>query len=171
LPGTNSVEPPAGGFLASRGGSSAASGSPTPTRRTREQHDISKPKIYTYGTIRYAFTSVTGEPKTLGEALEDDNWRQAMDNEIQALHKNKTWHLVPPPEKINVIDSKWVYKVKKKSDGSIDRYKTRLVVKGFKQRYGLTTRTLLVLWSRLLQFINWMFIMLSCMVYLKKMFS
>ena len=78
---------------------------------------------------------MTGEPETLGEALEDDKWRQAMDSEIQALHKNKTWHLVSPPGKVNVIDSKWVYKIKKKSDGSIDRYKACLVAKGFKQRY------------------------------------
>jgi hypothetical protein len=39
--------------------------------------------------------------------------------------------------KVNVIDSKWVYKIKKKSDGSIDRYKARLVAKGFKQRYEI----------------------------------
>jgi hypothetical protein len=72
--GADSVEPPDGGFPASSGGSSAASGSPAPTRRTQAQHGISKPKNYTYGTIRYAFTSVTGEPETLGEAFEDGNW-------------------------------------------------------------------------------------------------
>jgi hypothetical protein len=60
-----------------------------------------------------------------------------MDSEIQSLHKNKTWHLVSLPGKVDVIDSKWVYKIKKKSDGSIDRYKARLVTKGFKQRYGI----------------------------------
>jgi hypothetical protein len=72
--GADSVEPPDGGFPASGGGSSAAFGSPAPTRRTQAQHGISKPKNYTYGTIRYAFTSVTGEPETLGEAFEDGNW-------------------------------------------------------------------------------------------------
>ena len=51
--------------------------------------------------------------------------------------KNKTWHLVPPHQGSNVIDCKWVYKVKKKADGSIDRYKACLVAKGFKQRYGI----------------------------------
>jgi histone deacetylase 1/2 len=38
---------------------------------------------------------------------------------------------------MNVIDSKWVWKVKRKADGSIDRYKGRLVAKGYRQRYGL----------------------------------
>ena len=49
------------------------------------------------------------------------------------------WTLVPPPPppRVNVIDSKWVFKVKKHSDGAIERYKARLVVRGFWQRYGL----------------------------------
>jgi hypothetical protein len=45
--------------------------------------------------------------------------------------------LVPPRVGTNIIDCKWVYKIKRKSDGSIDRYKARLVAKGFKQRYGI----------------------------------
>jgi hypothetical protein len=60
-----------------------------------------------------------------------------MDNEIEALHRNKTWHLVPCIPNTNVIDSKWVYKIKRKADGTIDRYKARLVAKGFKQCYGI----------------------------------
>jgi hypothetical protein len=42
-----------------------------------------------------------------------------MDNEYLALQKNKTWHLVPPKPKVNIIDCKWVYKIKRKPDGSI----------------------------------------------------
>ena len=38
---------------------------------------------------------------------------------------------------MNLIDSHWVYKLKRKSDGSVDRYKARLVTKGFKQQYGV----------------------------------
>lgn len=60
-----------------------------------------------------------------------------MDVEFDALHKNKTWHLVPPQKGKNVTDCKWVYKIKRKSDGEINRYKARLVAKGFKQRYGI----------------------------------
>jgi histone deacetylase 1/2 len=60
-----------------------------------------------------------------------------MDVEHQALVRNKTWHLVPPPKGKNIIGCKWVYKVKWKADGTIDRYKACLVAKGYKQRYGI----------------------------------
>jgi hypothetical protein len=60
-----------------------------------------------------------------------------MDDEFAALMKNKTWHLVPPTYGKNVIDCRWIYKVKRNADGSIDRYKARMVAKGFKQRYGI----------------------------------
>jgi hypothetical protein len=60
-----------------------------------------------------------------------------MDSEFLALLHNKTWHLVPPAPSRNVIDCKWVYKVKHKVDGSIDRYKAQLVAKGFQRRYGI----------------------------------
>ena len=60
-----------------------------------------------------------------------------MDSEYNALMKNKTWHLVPSKQGSNVIDCIWVYKIKRKSDGSIDRYNARLAAKGFKQRFGI----------------------------------
>jgi histone deacetylase 1/2 len=82
------------------------------------------------------FTS-TGEPDTLTEALGDAKWKYAMDEEYGALMENKTWHLVPPSKNKNLIDCKWVYRIKKRSDGTIERYKARLVAKGFKQRYGI----------------------------------
>jgi hypothetical protein len=60
-----------------------------------------------------------------------------MDDEYGALLKNETWHLVLPKQGANVIDCKWVYKIKRKVDGTIDRYKVRLAAKGFKQWYRL----------------------------------
>lgn len=54
-----------------------------------------------------------------------------------ALEKNNTWHLVPPQQGKNLIDCKWVFRIKRKSDGTIDRYKARLVAKGFKQHYRI----------------------------------
>lgn len=73
----------------------------------------------------------------MSDALADANWCAAMHTEHEALLRNKTWHLVPPIPGRSVIDCKWVYKVKQHPDGSIERYKVRLVAKGFKQRYGL----------------------------------
>jgi hypothetical protein len=105
--------------------------------KTRLQSGIRKEKVYTNGTVKYGCFSSTGEPQNLVEALEDKNWKGAMKIEYDALINNRTWHLVPPQKGTNVIGCKWVYKIKRKSDGSLDRYKTSLVAKGFKQRYGL----------------------------------
>ncbi|KAK1606029.1 hypothetical protein QYE76_029702 [Lolium multiflorum] len=77
------------------------------------------------------------EPDNLAEALEDSKWKCAMDEEYAALMENKTWHLVHASPHKNLIDCKWVYKIKKRADGTVERYKARLVEKGFKQRYGI----------------------------------
>ena len=51
--------------------------------------------------------------------------------------ENNTWDLVPPPENKNVIGSKWVYKVKRNADGSVERFKARLVAQGYSQSQGI----------------------------------
>ena len=60
-----------------------------------------------------------------------------MNDEFDALLQNQTWTLVPPLEASNVIGCKWVFRLKRKADGSIDRYKAQLVAKGFHQEPGL----------------------------------
>ena len=60
-----------------------------------------------------------------------------MEVEYTTLLKTNTWTLVPPPPHGNVISCKWVFKLKYKPDGSIDRYKVRLVAKGFNQTPGV----------------------------------
>jgi len=83
------------------------------------------------GTICYAHTVIASEePCNLQDALSSPCWKQAMDAEFDAFMKNKTWHLVPPQKQKNVIDCKWVYKVKCKADGTIDRYKPVLFQRG-----------------------------------------
>jgi hypothetical protein len=67
-----------------------------PGVRTRLQRGIRNPKQCTNGTVRYGMLSSTGEPLTLTEALNDQNWCKAMKEEYNALLENKTWHLVPP---------------------------------------------------------------------------
>jgi hypothetical protein len=110
---------------------------PLVVSRTRLQHGIKKPKTYTDGIISYGLFTTTGEPSTLGEALDDVRWHEAMNDEYQALMDNKTWHLVPPRSTRNIIDCKWVYRIKKNADGTIDKYKACLGAKGFKQRCGI----------------------------------
>lgn len=59
-----------------------------------------------------------------------------MNDEIDSLKKNGTWALVDGSEAQKVIDNKWVFKVKEKPDGGIERFKARLVVRGFTQQFG-----------------------------------
>jgi hypothetical protein len=117
----------------------ASTNDATPSRPTmRLQHDMHKPKIYTDGTVRWGIVAASvGEPTSVDEAMRDPKWVSAMDSEHSAFLRNKTWHLVPPPKGKNIIDCKWVYKIKRKANNTIDRYKARLVAKGYKQRYGI----------------------------------
>lgn len=77
------------------------------------------------------------EPSSYEEASHNKLWVEDMNKEIQALHRNDTWELVDLPKGKKAIGSKWVYKVKLKSDGSLERCKARLVAKGYNQRYGV----------------------------------
>ncbi|CAI7928243.1 unnamed protein product [Closterium sp. NIES-54] len=80
------------------------------------------------------------EPQTIHEArtdLDAAEWIKAADAELTALHANDTYSVVPRPPTCKPIPCKWIFKVKEHADGSIERRKARLVVKGFKQRDGV----------------------------------
>ncbi|KAK1612276.1 hypothetical protein QYE76_035949 [Lolium multiflorum] len=123
----------------------ATTSAPPPTGPvTRRRHGIHQPKQRTDGTVVWncviaAHTALkhTHEPRDYKEALRTPHWREAMETEFSALQANGTWKLVPPVSGVNLIDSRWVFKVKLHADGSIERYKACLVAKGYKQRYGL----------------------------------
>ena len=60
-----------------------------------------------------------------------------MDKELMMLKNADTWELVKPPENVNIVGSKWVYKVKKDAAGNIVHYKAQLVAQGFSQVPGI----------------------------------
>jgi hypothetical protein len=60
-----------------------------------------------------------------------------MQEEIDSIHMNDTWELTELPHDKKKIGTKWVYKTKYNSDGSVERHKAILVAKGFTQRYGI----------------------------------
>ena len=55
---------------------------------------------------------------------------------MRSLKSNDVWELVPLPAGNKAVGSKWVFKVKLGADGSVERYKARLVAQGFTQKYG-----------------------------------
>ena len=57
--------------------------------------------------------------------------------EIRALKNNQTWRIVDLPSEVTPIGNKWVFKIKRKSDGTIEMYRARLVAKGYNQVEGL----------------------------------
>ncbi|BBG98997.1 hypothetical protein Prudu_008549 [Prunus dulcis] len=69
------------------------------------------------------------------DALSNPKWMDAMNFEMDALNKNKTWDLVPLPRGKKTVGCRWVFTLKHKDDSSIDRYKDRLVANGYTQTY------------------------------------
>ena len=65
------------------------------------------------------------------------SWKEAVNSEIESILSNHTWELVDLPPGNKPLGSKWIFKRKMKDDGTIDKYKARLVVKGFRQKEGL----------------------------------
>ena len=76
----------------------------------------------------------TIEPTCVSQALSQPQWRDAMFSELTTLIKHETWDLVPIPLNYNPMGYKWVFRVKRKPDGSVDRFKAHLVAKGYHQR-------------------------------------
>ncbi|CAH9135713.1 unnamed protein product [Cuscuta epithymum] len=77
------------------------------------------------------------EPTSTDEALEIEVWRHAMQDEISAIEKNETWKLVNLPTEKKAIGVRWIYRTKLNPDGTVSKYKARLVVKGYAQNPGV----------------------------------
>ncbi|RDX82676.1 putative mitochondrial protein, partial [Mucuna pruriens] len=76
-------------------------------------------------------------PTLVQEALKDENWVQKMKEEMKALEKKSTWEIVDRPKDKIVVGCRWIYTMKCKSNGTLERYKARLVVKGYTQTYRI----------------------------------
>lgn len=72
-------------------------------------------------------------PYTYKQALVHKPWADVMLSEINALEANQTWDIVPRPPNKNIVDCKWLFKVKYTAEDQVDKYKARLVAKGFTQ--------------------------------------
>ena len=76
-------------------------------------------------------------PKDIQEALKVPEWRAAVMEEMRALEKNETWAVVEKPRGKKLVSCKWVFTLKYRADGTLDKLKARLVARGFTQTYGL----------------------------------
>ncbi|MCO5594866.1 hypothetical protein L7F22_048901 [Adiantum nelumboides] len=113
---------------------------PGPRRSNRVRFPVERLTYDGYVTNHYAYMAKVFqdvEPTCFEDAIGNENWKNAMDEEMAELDVNQTWELVPLPGDKKAIGCKWVYKVKHKADGTIEIYKARLVAKGYAQTYGI----------------------------------
>ncbi|VVT54823.1 uncharacterized protein SAPINGB_P004280 [Magnusiomyces paraingens] len=115
--------------------------SATPAKRPAEEECISYRRLK---SLRFEYDDVAllvfTDPSSFEEAMSSEEaefWLEACVIEMSSLKRNGTWELVDLPPGRKAINSKWVFKVKRKADGSIERYKARLVCIGFSQVEGI----------------------------------
>ena len=81
---------------------------------------------------------ILNEPLTFTKASTHSGWIEAMQQEIKAIMKNHTWELVDRPDQKVPITAKWIYKLKKDTNGVVTKLKARIVARGFQQTEGVT---------------------------------
>ena len=89
-------------------------------------------------SVPYLF-NVEGDPLTYSDVMASHDsafWKEAIDDEMQSLMGNNTWVLVDLPPTCKPIGCKWIFR-KKKIDGTIDKFKARLVAQGLRQNLGI----------------------------------
>ena len=87
-----------------------------------------------------AFTSQLSSveiPKNVQEALRVPEWKKAIEEEMRALEKNRTWETTGLPKGKKTVGCKWIFIIKYNSNGTLEWYKARLVTKGFTQTFGI----------------------------------
>lgn len=94
----------------------------------------------THEEVYKATISSDDEPRTFNEAIsrpDADLWYAAMTEELKIFEKIGLYEVVERPRDRKIVDSKWVFKIKRGPNGEIERYKARLVAKGFTQVHGI----------------------------------
>ena len=111
-----------------------------PQNLTHAKSGIFKPKTKAYFASHHpipstmtAFVEFDAEPTCFTQASQSPKWRQDILDEFNAFLKQGTWTLIPHVTYANTVGCKWVFKIKRHSDGSLKRYKARIVTKGFHQ--------------------------------------
>ncbi|CAL1409432.1 unnamed protein product [Linum trigynum] len=133
--------------LGSTGSSSASSAShfsepPSPPAqalvplRRSNRANLGQPPVRMQDYVGFSTTPIM-IPSSYAQAKDDPRWQGAMKDETDALEANHTWDLVPRTPEMSVIGSRWVYNIKMLSDGTLERFKARVVAQGFKQEYGI----------------------------------
>lgn len=109
--------------------------------RSCTNHPMSK--IVLYNSLSPSFSAFNSQlsiveiPKNIQDALRVPEWKEAVFEEMRALEKNGTWEIVNLPKGKTIVGCKWVFTVKFKSSGTLERYEARLVAKGFTQTYRI----------------------------------
>jgi hypothetical protein len=110
--------------------------------QTQSKNNIFKPKSLPNGFICYPLPKALlatacpdrVKPTCYSQAAKHPAWHDAMNSKFDALLQNGTWTLILPTSTMNIVGCKWVFRLKRKADGFIDRYKALLVTKGFHQQ-------------------------------------
>ena len=110
---------------------------PSDSHALRRSHRVTTLPSHLRDFHCFSALSSLQKPQTFHEASSNPLWQQAMKEELDALHKTRTWDLVDLPSGKSAIGCKWVYKIKTRSDGIVDRYKARLVARRITQEYGI----------------------------------
>ncbi|MCO5614144.1 hypothetical protein L7F22_068425 [Adiantum nelumboides] len=118
----------------------ALGSSAEPCRPRRNMYPVDKLIYDGYVAKHFVFMAKVAqdvEPSCFEEVAENVKWQEAMNEEMDALYNNEMWELVPLLKGKKTIGCRWVYKVKHNNDGSVSRYKARLVAKRYAQTYGI----------------------------------
>lgn len=102
---------------------------------TRGKRGIMKKRCYLSIMSQSTTDPTEIEPLNPKSALTIPVWKQATQEEFDALQKQSTWTLVPLPQGKNLVSCKWLFKIKKNADGTVARHKARLGARGFSQEY------------------------------------